>query len=143
MFKEANKQTSDMAYRTSSLRCLTDLVHFSSYQFKDSVFEDYWTGFVLKYFAADLESIEAREKRHAEMLRAKFEEKDESMEQSKEAAAVKASGEDKEMTEEKSEEDKENEKVNSSLKLIVLETIGKCFSYSTEIQGCDFNIIIV
>lgn len=138
MFKEANKQTSDMAYRTSSLRCLTDLVHFSSYQFKDSVFEDYWTGFVLKYFAADLESIEAREKRHAEMLRAKFEEKDESTEESKEAAVVKAAGEgDRETTEEKSEEDKENERVNSSLKLIVLETIGKCFSYSTEIQGCD------
>lgn len=136
MFKEANKQTSDMAYRTSSLRCLTDLVHFSSYQFKDSVFEDYWTGFVLKYFAVDLESIEAREKRHGEMLRAKFEEKDESTEETKETA-VKASGEgDREKTEEKSEEEKENEKVNSSLKLIVLETIGKCFSYSTEIQGC-------
>lgn len=129
VFKEANKQSSDAAYRTSSLRCLTDLVHFSTSEFKDSFFEDYWSQFVLKYFESDVAALWARETRHAETLRARFEDEKENGDEKKKDERVEASKED-------GDEDKEAGLVNSSMKLIVLETLGKCWPYSTEIQGC-------
>lgn len=44
-------------------------------------------------------------------------------------------GKEKSEEEKKQEEDKELEESNASLKLIVLETVGKCWSYSSEVQG--------
>jgi hypothetical protein len=40
-----------------------------------------------------------------------------------------------EVNQEKKETDKEEEEKNSTIKLVCLETIGKCWPYSTETQG--------
>ena len=52
IFKEANKQGSNVetSYKVCAMRCLSDLVQFSSNNFKDTYFEQYWSMFILKFF---------------------------------------------------------------------------------------------
>lgn len=47
-----------------------------------------------------------------------------------------------EASQEKKETDKEEEEKNSTLKLVCLETIGKCWPYTTEIQGNLFYMLV-
>lgn len=129
VFKEAGKSSSDSVYKTASLRCLTDLVQFSTSQLKDSFFEDYWTSFVLKSFEKELEALRAKEVRQREILKAKLEERED--EPLQEEAKTSESSKQKE-DEDVEMEEKETEK---STRIIILETMGKCWSYSLELQG--------
>lgn len=132
VFKEASKSTSDSVYKTSSLRCLTDLIQFSTSQLKDSFFEDYWTSFVLKFFDKDLDTLRTKETRQTEILKAKLEGREEPVQ---EAQASQGNDTDKQKTEENQDVEMEEKEAEESTKLIILETIGKCWSYSSELQG--------
>lgn len=140
IFKEANKQGSNIetSYKVCAMRCLSDLVQFSSNHFKDTYFEQYWLMFILKFFEQDLIEIKRKEilryEQQIENLKAKNQfqeqetesESDRKMDESELVVGTK---------DEKMEIDKEEEEKNTILKLVCLETIGKCWSYATDIQG--------
>lgn len=144
MFKEANKQSSniDITYKTHSLRCLADLVQFSSTHFKETYFESFWQSFVKKYFDAELEVFTKKEKLRQSQQFHQFKEMNniadekespgetatEDVEMETETKESKESNEDK-------EEKKEAENEEMVIKLILLETIGRCWPFSTESQG--------
>jgi hypothetical protein len=160
MFKEAGKQSSniDITYRQCSLRCLADLIQFTSSQFKDSFFELYWSSVFVMYFEQDLaslvrkdqlrfeqqiEAFKRKNKRKANDMETETVEDQTKNEQSEEmqveAEKVEEKTQQKEeevkKADEKTDEEKEKEATNSALKLILMETIGKCWPFSWEIQG--------
>lgn len=149
IFKEANKQSDniELNYRVCSLRCLADLVQFGSTHAKDSYFEQYFL-IVKKYFEAEFEEVVKKEKVYHDQLVEQF--KNKNRKETGELEAKREKKDDAEMMEvqpvekqekddkakvEKDENDEEEEKKNEAIKLIILETIGKCWPYSTEIQG--------
>lgn len=137
VFREASKKASsgDSAYKTSSLRCLTDLVHFSSSQLREAIFEDYWTSFVLNSFEKELDALRSKESRVRETLKAKLEGRDETVQQPKsETAGEEAKTDSKKPDDAEMEEEGENE-IHESSRIIILETMGKCWPYSSELQG--------
>ncbi|CAF0720691.1 unnamed protein product [Brachionus calyciflorus] len=142
VLKEANKQSGniDNNYRICSLRCLGDLVQFSSTHFKDNYFENYWANFVLKYFKDDLDELEKKEKLRCDQQRESFKKKVLGIEDMQteieniEKMQTTESTKNEEKNDEEMLEDKELEETNSSLKLVILESIGKCWPYGTDIQ---------
>jgi len=140
IFKEANKQGSNIetAYKVCAMRCLSDLVQFSSNHFKDTYFEQYWSMFILKYFEQDLIEIKKKETQKYEQQIENLKIKNQMQRETEiESDDNKNMGSESELiTEaENMEIDKEEEEKNSILKLVCLETIGKCWSYATDIQG--------
>jgi len=153
VFKEANKSGSniDISYKLGSLRCLADLVEFSSCHFKDNLFEDYWQGFIKTNFSEDFESLVNKEKKYMEKRKMqlnqmeivetdepKVEENDQEMkdmDQTKEEQNANKTTITNE--EERNEEEDTN---NFNIRLNLLSTIGKCWSYSSDIQG-EFFIL--
>lgn len=135
VFKEANKQSGniDLNYRTCSLNCLGDLVQFSSTHFKENYFENYWQEFVLKYFQSDIDALIKKELQRVEQQKELFKIKVLGVEvmqsETNEKIELTETNKDEEM-----EEDKELETINSSLKLVILESIGKCWPYCSDIQ---------
>jgi hypothetical protein len=70
VFKEASKQSAgiEVAYRVCALRCLTDVVQFSSVHFVDSHFEQYWSTFYQVCLAGGLEQVRAKEAQRYQQL---------------------------------------------------------------------------
>ncbi|RNA28279.1 proteasome-associated ECM29 -like protein, partial [Brachionus plicatilis] len=134
VFKEANKQGSsiDLNYRLSALRCLGDLVQFSSTHFKDVHFENYWNNFILRYFNEDLEQLIVKEKKRVELQKELFKKKILSI--SEESEAMVGDKNDERKNKDENEEDKESAAANMNRKLVLLESVGKCWPYGTEIQ---------
>lgn len=134
VFKEANKQSGniDSNYRSCSLSCLGDLVQFSSTHFKNNYFEMYWQDFVVKYFQDDIDLLTKKECQRVEQQRESFKKKflgiDEMQTESNPNEKIETKNE------EEMEEDKELEIINSNLKLVIIESIGKCWPYCSDIQ---------
>jgi hypothetical protein len=174
MFREAGKQSAniDLAYRQCSLRCLSDLVQFTSAKFKDVYFETYWSTVFLKYFDQDLAALHTKDQQRLEQQIEQFKSKNrrkgdemvvdnavvedtemlqgdddkaENVDSESKMQVNGGSGDDdktnneseakKTVVDEKTDEEKEQEAANAELKLILLETIGKCWPFSWEIQG--------
>jgi predicted lipase len=143
------------------LRCLADVIQFCSSQFKDQYFEQYWSFFIQKNFQEDLESLLKREQQRLEHQISVFKIKnnkinrtesneiamhdndsnqmhvDEGDSNTKENETEKTIDQEskQEKQHEKSEEEKEQDAINAQIKLILLETIGKCWPLNSEIQG--------
>ena len=138
IFKEANKQSAniELGYRVCSLRCLSDLVQFSSAHFKDAYFEQYWSTFFVVYFEDNLKEISLKEsqrfKQQLESLNPKSIQDSENIVEE----SVSQQEADVVMKEPAPEDNAEEENAAlASLKRVCLETIGKCWPYSTELQG--------
>lgn len=151
LFKEANKQGSaDTSYKIASLRCLSDFLQLSANHLKDVYFEEYWSNILLKYFQETLDNLNkkelARELQQFELFKGKqnetqsdeAEKSDEPMsddsEQVQEQHTEQPATEDKNKKDD-DEKDEELEELNSKIKSIILETIGKCWTYNNELQG--------
>ncbi len=149
VFKEVGKQSSsiDLNYKLCSLRCLADLVQFSSTQSNETYFEKFWSSILELYFSNELENLILKEnKRHEnliEQIRNKNNVTDVEMKETKndsseiqennEAATKKKSKKETEV--ENREEEEEEQKKGEAIKLVILESIGKCWSYNSDIQG--------
>lgn len=138
VFKEVNKESSniDESYRISSLRCLSDLLQFSSSNFRDSDFELYWTSVIERFFQKNFEILAEIEKA-VEERRKQDNEEDEN--NSKQAALeqikkIKLSDE----SQSGDNGDEAEDKFDSPVKITCLETFGKCWPYSDDIQGKFF-----
>ena len=136
IYKEANKQSVniELGYRVCALRCLSDLVQFSSAHFKDTYFEQYWSTFFAVYFEDNLKEISLKEsqrfKQQLESLNPKsIQDSENIVEESVQQEA------DVVMKESTPEDNAEESVAAASLKRVCLETIGKCWPYSTELQG--------
>lgn len=153
MFKEANKQSDsiDLAYKQCSLRSLADVIQFTSAQFKDSYFEQYWSGFVAdRYFADDLATLIQKDKQKVEHqiesyktkhLKLAMDVDEHSSSEPMEQTAEKEEQKDQNVppAAEVTEEDKEKEELNTAMKMIILETLGKVWPCGAEVQG-NFKI---
>lgn len=134
VFKEANKDSSniDEAYRISSLRCLSDLLQFSSSNFKDSDFELYWSSFIERFFQKNFEILgeieKAIEERRKQELEDDSDNRQAALEQIK---RIKLTDE----SQSGANDDEDGDKFDSPLKITCLETFGKCWPYSDDIQG--------
>lgn len=134
VFKEANKQSSniDLNYRQSAIRCLGDMVQFSSTHFRDVYFENYWNNFILKFFDDNLQQLIEKDKKRIELQKYLFKKKYLSITEENEVLVEEKIDEKK--NEDQSEEDKESEISNMSLKLALLESVGRCWPYGADIQ---------
>lgn len=137
VFKEASKQSSNIyvTYKTCSLRCLADMVQFSSAHFKDSYFEQYWTNFVLKYFDREFGELLIKEKQRVDQQFDLFKKKilkEEIQEQAMDIEQKEDVKNEENMEEE--ETDKEAEELNATIKHIILESLGKCWPFGSDIQ---------
>ncbi len=144
VFKEASKQSSniDSAYKTCALRCLADILEYSSSKFVDKDFESYWVLFIEKYFENDLEKLDT-------VCRSK---EIETMEVEVNATAVQTDGQTEpaedikklKLTEDKSvkkdDDDDEESELSNTLRLICLETLGKSWPHNTDMQGRKKNL---
>jgi proteasome component ECM29 len=149
MFKEASKQSSnvDINYRVASLRCLSDLIQFSSSHFKDAFFQQYWSLFMKKYFENDLEELMIKERQRREQLEEQLKKKmniidedvelinidDENVKDNNEQSNKKSKKNDDDKDDD--DDDDEEGQILDKLKLLSLETIGKCWPYTPEIQS--------
>ena len=160
IFKEASKQGVDLAYKSCALRCLSDLVQFSSSQFKDAYFEQYWSNFVLKLFETDLEELFENEKIQREQLIDQLANRDRAYTQetgNPDASSIeedilkkpcdenlvresRSSERKKEKSSSNQDKDEEENAKTSALKLICLETLGKCWPSSADTQGKQYLI---
>jgi hypothetical protein len=133
VFKEASKKSAnvDINYKITSMRCLSDLMQYSASNSLDSDFELYWTMFVEKYFEQDFLNLKNAEELKVEInaeamqLENNITDNDRPIEEIKKLK----------LSETKSNDDEENEELFNKLKLIILETIGKCWPYTMEMQG--------
>ena len=135
VFKEVNKESSniDEAYRISTLRCVSDLLQFSSNNFRDSDFELYWSTVLEKHFKKAFEHFEEIEK-IAEQRKLNA---GESVDQERQLSEIKKI---KLTDESESEKEAENEdRIDSPARITCLETFGKCWPHSIDIQG-DLDI---
>ena len=90
---------------------------FNFYAYTDEYFEQYWSNFIQKLFDEDINLLAKKEKqRNLQRI--------ENLKRKNQAEADK---------EDPKVEPKEEEK--SVIKFVLLETVGKCWPYSTEIQG--------
>jgi hypothetical protein len=150
VFKEANKQGSniDLSYRIYSIMCLSDLLQFCSSQFKEAYFEQYWPMFVLKIFQNDLDTLNQKENQRQEQQIEYFKNKlinknnevDMLEQPSTEEKEIKEENDDKMSIESetkpvKMDQDEEKEEVNINLRVIVLHSLGKSWSFCSETQG--------
>jgi hypothetical protein len=137
IFKEASKDNSniDITYKTCALRCLADILEYSSSKFFDKDFESYWTLFIEKYFENDLE---------------KFKELNdvEKSEMTVETSDALVDGGQKDSVEEikklklseskpvkPDDEDDNDSELFEKLRLICLETFGKSWPHNSDMQG--------
>jgi len=150
VFKEVNKQSSsiDTTYKIFSLRCLADLVQFGSTQSKEVYFEQFWSTILENYFSIELENLTLKENKRQENLIQQIKNKhkvgDVEMKETQEDNVVEMV-ENNEVTAKKRaikeneannrEEDEEEEQKNEAIKLVILENIGKCWSYNSDMQG--------
>ncbi len=156
VFKEASKQGDniELSYRIYSVMCLSDLLQFSSAHFKEAYFEQYWSMFVLKIFQTELESLSQKEMLRREQQLEFFKSRLKN-DQEMDHESVKTNKDDKEdidkmsvdesaANSEKSNVEKANaeekmdddqKEVNLNLKIIVLVSLGKSWSFSSDIQG--------
>ena len=129
-----------------ALRCLTDLIQFSSVHCVDANFEQYWTAFFQVYFQEDLETIkQIEDQRYQQQLEHLVNQTKETSISDDTPKKLKTD-EDVEMVQEtvkntieskKEDSDEEVEKdlALDKLRLVCLETIGKCWPFGGEIQG--------
>ena len=157
VFKEVNKQSSsiDINYKSYSLRCLADLVQFSSTHAKEVYFAEFWNVLLENYFKQDLESLITREKTRHENLVQQLKDKNigqnvdmkEESENLPENQDANESASKKNKTKQDNEEDEEDtreeEKRNEAIKLIILESVGKCWSYKENVQGTILKLICI
>ena len=105
----------------------------------DNYFEQYWETFVQKLFEEDWITILKKEKQRYQQQFENLKLKKQSESEMQVEKAVESQENltvhEPESEPEKMETDKEEDEKNSILKLVCLETIGKCWPYSTEIQG--------
>ena len=162
IFKEASKQSAsiDLNYKTCSLRCLADLVQFSSMHFKDAYFEQFWSSVLENYFGKEVEELISKEKTRYDYLVEQYKNKnkiDDPKTETKETSETNATEVNKEVDEvsnkkakskketdaDLDEDDEEARKNGEAIKLIILESVGKCWSYSSDIQGFYTRTFII
>ncbi len=153
VFKEANKQV-DLSYRIYSIMCLSDLLQYCSAQFKETYFEQYWSMFVLKIFQSELDKLKQKENQRQEQqmeyFKYKLNKKDEIdmvektsaeekeiLEENDDKMSIESESktENKPNIEEKMDQEEEKEEVNINLRVIVLVSLGKSWSFCSEMQG--------
>lgn len=156
VFKEANKQGSniDLSYRIYSVMCLSDLLQFCSAQFKETYFEQYWSMFVLKIFQSELDALNQRENQRQEqqieyfknklnkndeinMEEQQLNDKKEPSEENDDKMSIESETKtaNKANSEEKMDQDEEKEEVNINYRVIVLVSLGKSWSFCSDMQG--------
>ena len=142
VFKEVNKDSSniDQSYKISSLRCLSDLLQFSSSHFKDSDFELYWSSFIERFFQKNFQILAEIEKAIEERRKNEHEGDDSEIRQAalEQIKRIKLSDE----SQSNGDDDEAEDKFESPLKITCLETFGKCWPYSDDIQGNILKFLI-
>ena len=165
IFKEANKQSSnvDDNYKICALRCLADAMQFSSNHFNDADFELYWTSFIEKYFEESIQKLNEIELKKQQQLQEQEQKNAEQGGETKAAAIetdtsdtinpttsdtesseqikkLKLNDDEKEKGKEnkqiaKDADDEANNSLHNNLRTVCLETFGKCWPHSNELQG--------
>lgn len=146
VFKEASKQSSNinLNYKIHTLRCLADILQFSSTNSIDNDFETYWSLFIESYFKQNIENLKQLEEEirikkfeKQEEINKEQQNEDEKMQDNNEnandgAKKVKLSNENNVKNE---DNDENSDDTFSNVRLICLESMGKCWPYTTEMQG--------
>lgn len=145
VFKEASKDT-DTIYKVASLRCLSDLLEFSSSQFRDDDFDQFWTLFIQKHFKIDFEMFNEIESKLIEgkylMENCNENEKTNIMcELIDKVKEIKLKN-DKSTKENENSLDIQNDQMDI-IKITCLETLGKAWPYTTDMQEKYFNKAVI
>ena len=134
LFKEASKQSSniELTYKLSAVACLSDALTFASAHFKDAYFEQYWSEFVIRMLDGELATVRQREQTRQslqlELFKSRF--------QIDAQVPAESAGQNQKEEENKDDGEKEEAVVyNVNLKLIVLISLGKAWSFGSDIQG--------